>query len=188
MIICCVGIDLSETLQYPDFSCVVLYKQLGRQQGFLKLKFVSFYFNSNVGMESEDDSFPNQSGSFIFSYVPGPGVTVVVGFAFLVPDTGWNESYLSYCITHPDWQQAGIGILSSQCCQSEFKLLGSGSKILFTRIRILSRPKNLLTKILFGTGPVPIFSLILETLGKTFKWNKQVPVSCNQLMTIICQS
>ncbi len=34
----------------------------------------------------------------------------VVGFAFLVPDTGWNECYLSYCLTHPDWQAAGIGI------------------------------------------------------------------------------
>jgi hypothetical protein len=33
----------------------------------------------------------------------------VVGFSFLVPDTGWNESYLSYCLTHPDWQHAGIG-------------------------------------------------------------------------------
>jgi hypothetical protein len=33
----------------------------------------------------------------------------VVGFAFLVPDTGWNECYLSYCLTHPDWQAAGIG-------------------------------------------------------------------------------
>jgi len=55
------GIDVSEVLQYPDFSCVALYKRL------------------------------------------------CVGFAFLVPDTRWNESYLSYIGVHPDWRGAGVG-------------------------------------------------------------------------------
>ena len=55
------GIDLTEVLQYPDFSCVVLYKKL------------------------------------------------CIGFAFLVPDTRWNESYLSYFGVHPDWKNSGIG-------------------------------------------------------------------------------
>eukprot|EP00092_Neocalanus_flemingeri_P001854 GFUD01001977.1.p1 GENE.GFUD01001977.1~~GFUD01001977.1.p1 ORF type:complete len:267 (+),score=39.89 GFUD01001977.1:26-802(+) len=54
-------IDLTEVLQYPDFSCVVLYKRL------------------------------------------------CIGFAFLVPDTRWNESYLSYFGVHPDWKKSGIG-------------------------------------------------------------------------------
>ena len=55
------GIDLTEVLKYPDFSCVVLYKRL------------------------------------------------CIGFAFLVPDTRWNESYLSYFGVHPDWKNSGIG-------------------------------------------------------------------------------
>ena len=55
------GIDVTEVLQYPDFSCVVLYKRL------------------------------------------------CIGLAFLVPDTRWNESYLSYFGVHPDWSNSGIG-------------------------------------------------------------------------------
>ncbi|PNF35440.1 Cysteine-rich protein 2-binding protein [Cryptotermes secundus] len=55
------GIDLTECLQYPDFSCVVLYKKL------------------------------------------------VVGFAFMVPDVGLNEAYISFLFTRPEWRRAGIG-------------------------------------------------------------------------------
>ncbi|XP_069672188.1 cysteine-rich protein 2-binding protein [Periplaneta americana] len=54
------GIDLTECLQYPDFSCVVLYKKL------------------------------------------------VVGFAFMVPDVGLNEAYISFLFTRPEWRRAGI--------------------------------------------------------------------------------
>ncbi|XP_063221129.1 cysteine-rich protein 2-binding protein [Bacillus rossius redtenbacheri] len=54
------GIDLTECLQYPDFSCVVLYKKL------------------------------------------------VVGFAFMVPDVGYNEAYISFLFTRPEWRRAGI--------------------------------------------------------------------------------
>lgn len=54
------GIDLSESLQYPDFSCVALYRKL------------------------------------------------VVGFAFLVPDVNYNESYISFLFTRPEWRKAGI--------------------------------------------------------------------------------
>ncbi|XP_064607453.1 cysteine-rich protein 2-binding protein-like [Liolophura sinensis] len=54
------GIDLSECLQYPDFSCVVLYRKL------------------------------------------------VIGFAFMVPDTKYDEAYISFIFTHPEWREAGI--------------------------------------------------------------------------------
>uniref|UniRef100_A0A1V1G5K8 Putative cysteine-rich protein 7 isoform B n=1 Tax=Reticulitermes speratus TaxID=60591 RepID=A0A1V1G5K8_9NEOP len=54
------GIDLTECLQYPDFSCVVLYKKL------------------------------------------------VVGFAFMVPDVGLTEAYISFLFTRPEWRRAGI--------------------------------------------------------------------------------
>nr|XP_033324354.1 cysteine-rich protein 2-binding protein isoform X2 [Megalopta genalis] len=55
------GIDLTECLQYPDFSCVVLYKKL------------------------------------------------VIGFAILVPDVGYNEAYISFFLTRPEWRKSGIG-------------------------------------------------------------------------------
>ncbi|XP_076762459.1 ada2a-containing complex component 2 isoform X2 [Xylocopa sonorina] len=55
------GIDLTECLQYPDFSCVVLYKKL------------------------------------------------VIGFAVLVPDVGYNEAYISFFLTRPEWRRSGIG-------------------------------------------------------------------------------
>ncbi|CAG9796843.1 unnamed protein product [Diatraea saccharalis] len=54
------GIDLTEALQYPEFSCVVTYKRL------------------------------------------------VVGCAFLVPDTRPNEAYISFVFTRPEWRRAGI--------------------------------------------------------------------------------
>ncbi|XP_067121489.1 cysteine-rich protein 2-binding protein isoform X1 [Centruroides vittatus] len=54
------GIDLSECLQYPDFSCVALYRK------------------------------------------------VVIGFAFMVPDVKYNEAYISFIFTHPEWRNAGI--------------------------------------------------------------------------------
>ncbi|ELT94629.1 hypothetical protein CAPTEDRAFT_225867 [Capitella teleta] len=53
-------IDLSECLQYPDFSCVVLFKRL------------------------------------------------VIGFAFMIPDVKFNEAYISFIFTHPEWRRAGI--------------------------------------------------------------------------------
>ncbi|XP_063982899.1 cysteine-rich protein 2-binding protein [Diachasmimorpha longicaudata] len=55
------GIDLTECLQYPDFTCVVLYKKL------------------------------------------------VIGFAILVPDVGYNEAYISFFLTRPEWRRCGIG-------------------------------------------------------------------------------
>ncbi|XP_068981366.1 cysteine-rich protein 2-binding protein [Bombus flavifrons] len=55
------GIDLTECLQYPDFSCVVLYKKL------------------------------------------------IIGFAILVPDVGYNEAYISFFLTRPEWRRSGIG-------------------------------------------------------------------------------
>ncbi|EFN82271.1 cysteine-rich protein 2-binding protein [Harpegnathos saltator] len=55
------GIDLTECLQYPDFTCVVLYKKL------------------------------------------------VIGFAVLVPEVGYNEAYISFILTRPEWRKAGIG-------------------------------------------------------------------------------
>ncbi|KAM3960927.1 ada2a-containing complex component 2 [Aphomia sociella] len=54
------GIDLTESLQYPEFSCVVTYKRL------------------------------------------------VVGCAFLVPDVGYNEAYISFVLTRPEWRNAKI--------------------------------------------------------------------------------
>ncbi|XP_029161138.1 cysteine-rich protein 2-binding protein-like [Nylanderia fulva] len=54
-------IDLTECLQYPDFTCVVLYKKL------------------------------------------------VIGFAILVPYVSYNESYISFILTRPEWQKSGIG-------------------------------------------------------------------------------
>ncbi|XP_053615955.1 cysteine-rich protein 2-binding protein [Plodia interpunctella] len=55
------GIDLTEALQYPEFSCVVTYKRL------------------------------------------------VVACAFLVPDAGHNEAYISFILTRPEWRKAKIG-------------------------------------------------------------------------------
>ncbi|XP_072757244.1 cysteine-rich protein 2-binding protein [Anoplolepis gracilipes] len=54
-------IDLTECLQYPDFTCVVLYKKL------------------------------------------------VIGFAILVPYVGYNEAYISFLLTRPEWRKSGIG-------------------------------------------------------------------------------
>lgn len=54
------GIDLSESLQYPDFSCVAMYRKL------------------------------------------------VVGFAFMVPDVKFNEAYIPFIFTHPEWRRSGI--------------------------------------------------------------------------------
>ncbi|BFY99555.1 hypothetical protein BsWGS_02595 [Bradybaena similaris] len=54
------GIDVSECLQYPDFSCVVMYRK------------------------------------------------IVIAFAFMVPDRGYNEAYISFIFTHPEWRGAGI--------------------------------------------------------------------------------
>lgn len=53
-------LTVTESLQYPDFTCVALYKKL------------------------------------------------VVGFAFLVPDAGYNESYISFLFVRPEWRRAGI--------------------------------------------------------------------------------
>ncbi|XP_036146521.1 cysteine-rich protein 2-binding protein isoform X2 [Monomorium pharaonis] len=55
------GIDLTECLQYPDFTCVVLYKKL------------------------------------------------IIGFAILVPYVGFNEAYISFFFTRPEWRRSGIG-------------------------------------------------------------------------------
>ncbi|KAH0534493.1 hypothetical protein KQX54_004530 [Cotesia glomerata] len=55
------GIDLTECLQYPDFTCVVLYKKL------------------------------------------------IIGFGILVPDIGFEESYISFFLIRPEWRNAGIG-------------------------------------------------------------------------------
>ncbi len=52
------GIDISECLEYPDFTIVALYRKL------------------------------------------------IVGFAFMVPNSTLNESYLSFIFVHPDWRNA----------------------------------------------------------------------------------
>lgn len=52
---------VTECLQYPDFTCVVLYKKL------------------------------------------------VVGFAILIPYVGYNEAYISFLLTRPEWRKSGIG-------------------------------------------------------------------------------
>ncbi|CAH2256844.1 jg11007 [Pararge aegeria aegeria] len=54
------GIDLTEALEYPEFSCVVTYKR------------------------------------------------VVVACAFLVPDSGHSEAYISFILTRPEWRRAKI--------------------------------------------------------------------------------
>ncbi|XP_068626195.1 cysteine-rich protein 2-binding protein [Battus philenor] len=54
------GIDVTEALQQPEHSCVVMYKKL------------------------------------------------VVGCAFLVPDVGHNEAYISFILTRPEWRNAKI--------------------------------------------------------------------------------
>ncbi|XP_044726737.1 cysteine-rich protein 2-binding protein [Chrysoperla carnea] len=54
------GIDMSESLRYPDFSCVVLYKK------------------------------------------------IIIGFAFMIPDVAYNESYISFIFTRPEWRRTGI--------------------------------------------------------------------------------
>lgn len=54
------GIDLTECLEYPDYSCVVNYRKL------------------------------------------------IVGFAFLVPDVKFNESYISFIFVRPGWRNAGL--------------------------------------------------------------------------------
>ena len=33
---------------------------------------------------------------------------VIIGFAFMVPDVSYNEAYISYLFTHPEWRGAGI--------------------------------------------------------------------------------
>jgi len=33
---------------------------------------------------------------------------LIVGFAFMVPDVSYNEAYVSYLFTHPEWRGAGI--------------------------------------------------------------------------------
>jgi GNAT superfamily N-acetyltransferase len=33
---------------------------------------------------------------------------VVIGFAFMVPDVKYNEAYISFLFTHPEWRFAGI--------------------------------------------------------------------------------
>ncbi len=32
----------------------------------------------------------------------------MIGFAFLVPDVKYNEAYISFLFTHPEWRGAGI--------------------------------------------------------------------------------
>ena len=32
----------------------------------------------------------------------------MIGFAFLVPDVKFNEAYISFIFTHPEWRGAGI--------------------------------------------------------------------------------
>lgn len=54
------GIDMSDSLSYPDFSVVALYKKL------------------------------------------------VIGCAFLVPDVGLNEAYISFLAVRPGWDRCGI--------------------------------------------------------------------------------
>ena len=33
---------------------------------------------------------------------------IVIGFAFMVPDVKYNEAYISFIFTHPEWRKANI--------------------------------------------------------------------------------
>ena len=33
---------------------------------------------------------------------------LVIGFGFMVPDVKYNEAYISFLFTHPEWRGAGI--------------------------------------------------------------------------------
>ena len=33
---------------------------------------------------------------------------IVIGFSFMVPDVKFNEAYISFIFTHPEWRRAGI--------------------------------------------------------------------------------
>ena len=54
------GIDVTECLQYPDYTCVALYRK------------------------------------------------IIIGFAFIVPNSSIQEDYLSFIFVHPNWRQSGI--------------------------------------------------------------------------------
>ncbi|ESO02525.1 hypothetical protein HELRODRAFT_65431, partial [Helobdella robusta] len=79
------GIDLSESLDYPDYSCVALYKKL------------------------------------------------VIGFAFMVPDVSYDEAYISYIFTHPEWRKVGVAkfmlyhLLQQACADKDVTLHVSAS-------------------------------------------------------------
>lgn len=52
---------------------------------------------------------------------------LVVGCAFLVPDVGHNEAYVSFMAVRPGWQKAGIGKfmlyhLTQTCLGKDFTL------------------------------------------------------------------
>ena len=32
----------------------------------------------------------------------------MIGFSFMVPDVKFNEAYISFIFTHPEWRRAGI--------------------------------------------------------------------------------
>jgi hypothetical protein len=71
------GIDISECLQYPDYTIVALYGKL------------------------------------------------IVGFAFLVPNSSHNEAYLSFIFVHPDWRNSRCKDsieLSNQISLSQYML------------------------------------------------------------------
>ena len=76
--------SVTECLEYPDFSCVVLYGH------------------------------------------------IIVGFAFMVPDLSYNEAYITYLFTHPEWRGAGIAkFMLYHLIQVQFFLLDLVFKTVF---------------------------------------------------------
>ena len=75
------GIDLTESLQWPEFSCVVLYRRLC------------------IGIGNQAQLTQRHIGTLGIICPPG----------FLTPDTRWSESYLTYFGVHPEWRGQGIG-------------------------------------------------------------------------------
>lgn len=67
----------------------------------LLLKKISFFFQNYFRIVSECLSYPDFSIVALYK-------KLVVGCAFLVPDVGHNEAYVSFMSVRPGWQRAGI--------------------------------------------------------------------------------
>ena len=66
-------------------------------------KSTSIYFRNARSTENLPGFHSVRSSCFPTSFR-----RLVVGFAFMVPDVTFNEAYISFIFTHPDWRRAGI--------------------------------------------------------------------------------